>query len=271
MDNLYTLLRSADNSRTPPLTLNEATDLLNRKKAYFLEEAKTNPLAREILRGGRIACDGLANPGNDNFLAGPATFFRVHELLRKTRSKNLPLQIGNAEFCHNDVVDLFERCVPNVHLHYAPWCSPARYTASLGLAWGSTLLVAHLVARSSDSQTYLDAGVLYHMGLYTTLAALLYTALKKNRDVRHAAPWNTAIYLDLNTDLIRRDLPAAALARKEFIPRQRGLFKTPDFYYPLARKIEQHGFDAELSALLAGQKTAASAASAPENQTRPHP
>jgi hypothetical protein len=265
MDNLYTLLRSADNNRTPPLTLKEATDLLNRKKAYFLEEAKTNPLAREILRGGRIGCDGLTKSGDNDFFAGPATFFRVHELLRKTRSQNLPFQIGNAEFPHNEVVDLFERCVPNVHLHYAPWCSPARYTASLGLAWGSTLLVAHLVARNADSRTFLDPDVLYHMGLYTTLAALLYTALKKNRDVRHSAPWNTAIYLDLNTDLIRRDLPAAALARKEFLPRQHGLFKTPDFYYPLARKIENHGFDTELSVLLAGQKTAAPTAQAQKN------
>ena len=264
MDNLYTLLRSADNSRTPPLTLQEATDLLNRKKAYVLEEVKTNPLAREILRGSPIGCDGLAKSGDNNFLVGPATFFRVHELLRKTRSKNLPLQIGTAELAHNEAVDLFERCVPNVHLHYAPWCSPARYSASLGLAWGSTLLVAHLVARNSDRRTYLDPGVLYHMGVYTTLVALLYTALKKNRDVRHSAPWNTAMYLDLNTDLIRRDLPTAALARKEFLPRQRGLFKTPDFYYPLARKIEQHGFDKELASLLAGQKTATPAAQVPK-------
>ena len=264
MDNLYTLLRSADNSRPPPLTLKEATDLLFRKKAYFLEEAKTNPLAREILRGSRIGCDGLTKPGDNSFFDGPATFFRVHELLRKARSQNLPIQIGNTEFSHNEVVDLFERCVPNVHLHYAPWCSPARYTVSLGLAWGSTLLVALLVARTADSQTLLDPGVLYHMGLYTTLVALLYTALKKNRDVRHAAPWNTAIYLDLNTDLIRRDLPTAALARKEFLPRQHGFFKTPDFYYPLARKIEDHGFDQELEALLAGQKTSKPAAQAPK-------
>jgi hypothetical protein len=161
--------------------------------------------------------------------------------------------------------------VPNVHLHYAPWCSPARYTASLGLAWGSTLLVAHLVARNEDSQTFLDRGVLYHMGLYTTLGALLYTALKKNRDVRHSAPWNTTVYLDLNTDLIRRDLPAAALARKEFLPRQRGLFKTPAFYYNLARKIENHGFDTELSTLLAGQKTAAQASQVTKNQAQVHP
>jgi hypothetical protein len=102
------------------------------------------------------------------------------------------------------------------------------------------------------------------MGLYTTLTALLYTAFKKNRDVRHAAPWNTAIYLDLNADLIRRDLPVAAVACKEFIPRQPGLFKTPDFYYTLAGKIENHSFDAELAARLTGQKLAVPGAHAPK-------
>ena len=265
MDNLYTLLRSVDNSRSPSLTPKEAAELLYLKKAHFLEEAKANPLAREILRGGRITCDFLPDPSGNSFLSGPPTFFRTHELLRKTRSKNLPLQIGNAEFSHNDVVDFYERCLPNVKLHYAPWCSPARYAMSLGLAWGSTLLVAHIVARSNDNQTMLDTGVLYYMGLYTTLAAMLYTAFKQNRDVRHSAPWNTAIYLDLNTDLIRRDLPTAAVARKEFLPRQAGLFKTPDFYYPLARKIENHSFDKELEALLAGQKKDAPAAQTPKH------
>jgi len=254
MDNLYTLLRSVDNSRPPSLTQKDAAELLNRKKSHFLEEARTNPLAREILRSGRIVCDGLPNPDRNSILAGPPTFFRVHELLRKTRSKNLPLQIGNAEFTHNEVVDFYERCLPNVRLHHAPWCSLARYTASLGLAWSSTLLVAHIVARGRDSQTVLDPAVLYLMGLYTTLGALLYTAFKQNRDVRHSAPWNTAIYLDLNTDLIRRDQPTAAVARKDFLPRQKGLFKTPAFYYALARKIENHGFDKELADLLTGQE-----------------
>jgi len=264
MDNLYTLLRSVDNSHTPPFTSKEAAEVLDRKKAYFLEEAKTNPLAREILRGGRIACDGLTIPSDKSILTGPATFFRAHELLRKTRAKNLPLQIGNAEFTHNAVVDLYERCVPNIQLHYAPWCSLARYTASLGLAWSSSLLVAHLMARSSDGQAMFDLSVLYHMGLYTTVAALITTAVKKNRDVRHSAPWNTAIYLDLNADLVHRDQPTVAFATKEFLPRQKGLFKTPDFYYPLARKTETRGFDAELAALLANQKSGAPAAPAPK-------
>ena len=151
---------------------------------------------------------------------------------------------------HNQVVDCFERCVPNVRLHYAPWCSPSRYAVSLGIAWASTLLASLIVARNSDGTTLLDLGVLYYMGLYTSLIALLYTAFKTNRDVRHAAPWNSALYLDLNADLVRREQLSAAVANKEIIPRQ-GLFKTPDFYYAVARKIETHGFDTELSARLA--------------------
>lgn len=261
MDNLYTLLRAVDNSRSLPLSAKDAADLLNRKNAHFLVEAKTNPLAREILNGGQVTCEFIPKPVASSILAGPATFFRVHELLRKTRRKNLPLQIGGREFTHNKAVDLYERCVPNVHLHHAPWFSPARYTTSLFLAWGCTLLVALVVGRSEERQPSLDTGVLYYMGIYTTLAALLYTAFKKNRDVRHAAPWNTAVYLDLNTDLIRRAQPAAAAAHKDCIPRQK-YFKTPEFYHALVRKIEAHGFDAELSARLASLPSAAAPPSA---------
>jgi len=256
MDNLYTLLRAVDNSCCPPLSRQEAVELLKRKKAYFTEEAKANPLAREILHNGCVACDLVPKIGHGSFLAGSPTFFRVHEILRRTRKANFPILIGNEEYSHNDAVDLFERCVPNVQLHHAPWCSPARYSASLGLAWASTLLVSHIVARSGDSPLLFDTGVLRHMGLYTTIMALLYTAFKTNRDVRHAAPWNTALYLDLNIDLVRRDLPTAAAAHKDILPRQ-GFFKTPDFYYALARKIENHGFDTELSARLSDQKTVA--------------
>lgn len=257
MDTLYTLLRSVDNSRTPPFTAQDAAELLQRKRAYLNEEAKGNPLLREILLSGSVACEFVPKTGHRSFLNGPATFFRTHELLRQTRKKNLPLQIGGAEFSHNDVVDLYERCVPNVRLRHAPWCSLSRYTTSVGLAWTSTLLVSHIVARSGNDESVLDRGVLYYMGLYTTLMALLYTAFKTNRDVRQSAPWNTALYLDLNVDLVRRDAPAAAAACKDVLPRQPGLFKTPDFYQGLARRIESHGFDAELQARLGGQAPAA--------------
>lgn len=250
MDNLYTLLRSVDNSRPDRPTPAEALELLKKKKAYFSEEAKANPLVREILAAGQVRCDLIEKSGHRAFLNGPASFFRVHELLRQTRKKNSPIQIGTEEFPHNQVVDFFERCVPNVRLHHAPWCSPSRYAVSLGIAWASTLLAALIVARNSEGASLLDTGVLYYMGLYTTLVALLYTAFKTNRDVRHAAPWNSALYLDLNADLVRRDLPLAAIAQKDVMPRQ-GLFKTPEFYYAMARKIESHGFDSELAHRLA--------------------
>jgi hypothetical protein len=256
MDNLYTLLRAVDNSHADHLSPQQAVEILQRKKAYLQAAAKDNPLAREILNNGSVACDLLDKTGHRAFLVGPPTFFRVHELLRRTRKKNLPIQIGGKEFSHNDVVALYERCVPNVRLFHAPWCSPSRYTASLGLAWTSTLLTAHIVGRNADIPTHFDSGVLYYMGLYTSVVALLYTAFKTNRDVRHAAPWNTALYLDLNVDLVRRDQPSAAVATKDVLPRQTGLFKTPDFYHPLARKIETHGFDSDLTARLAGQPSA---------------
>jgi len=111
--------------------------------------------------------------------------------------------------------------------------------------WGITLLVAHLFARDNPGSGMFDSFILYHVGLSATIVALVYTALKSNRDVRQSAPWNSAIYLDLNADLVRRNSPALAAARKEFLPQQKG-FKDPDFYYALARRIETHGFDSEL-------------------------
>lgn len=249
MDTLYTLFRSVDNSHSTPLTPAEAAEALARKKAYFVDEAKANPLAREILRGGTVICDGYSAGGHGSFLAGPPTFFRTHELLRKTRSKNLPVRLGEHEYPHNEVVAMFARCIPNVRLCHNPWCSLGNYTMSLGLAWGGSVLAALIVARSWDSEVLLDHAVLYHMGLYLTIAALLYTTFKQNRDLRRTAPWNAAMYVDLNADMIRRDLPLAAAARKEAVPRQ-GLLKVEKFYYDLARKIERHGFDDELSSVI---------------------
>jgi hypothetical protein len=246
MDTLYTLCRSADNHYAPPFTAEQAAEIASHKTTYFSHEAAENPLVQEILQGGTITYFGLKQEDRRRFLDGPATFFRTHEILRRTRGKNVPLVIGGREYPHDTVAALFGRCVPNAKLQHLPWFSLARYTTSLALVWGATLLIAHLFARDNPGGEMFDPFVLYHLGMFGTIAALTYTALKSNRDVRGSAPWNSAIYLDLNSDLVRRNSPGLVGARKEFIPQQR-LFKHPDFYYPLARRIEAHGFDADLA------------------------
>jgi hypothetical protein len=251
MDTLYTLCRSADNHHAPPFTAEQITEIAAHKTAHFSQEAATNPLVSEILAGGTVSFFDLKNHDHRKFLVGPATFFRTHEILRRTRRSNAPITIGSKEYPHNAVAAMFDRCVPNSKLQHVPWFSPSRYVASLAYAWGGTLLLAVVVGRDNPGPMGLDGFVLYHLGILTTIVALIYTALKSNRDVRHPAPWNTAIYLDLNADLVRRHSPGLAAARKEFMPLQKG-FKHPDFYYPLARRIETHGFDADLSSRLGG-------------------
>lgn len=246
MDSLYTLCRSADNRCAPPFTAAQVSETCSHKKAHFTRAAATNPLVQAILQGDTLAYPGLEDDDRRRFLAGPATFFRTHEILRHTSKRNVPIKIGQQEFPHNTVADFFDACVPNAKLHHRPWFSPARYTTSLALVWGVTLLIAHFVARDRAETGLLDAYVIYHLGIGGTIAALAFTALKRNRDVRRPAPWNSAIYLDLNADLARRDHPALAAARKELIPQQKP-YKTPEFYYALARRIEAHGFDDELS------------------------
>ena len=250
MDTLYVLCRSVDRRTCQQMDAGEATSAVAQKQAYFAAEAKVNPLVQEILSGGTVTPVGGIKNDPEGFLTGPATFFRTHEILRKTRRANTPLCIGRHEYSHDEVAEMFARCMPNAKLAHVPWCSLGRYRISLGLAWGATLLTSHFSARAAEGDELLDPFVLYYTGSITTVAALVYTTLKQNRDVRQAAPWNSAMYLDLNADLVRRNSPALAAARKEFVPQEKP-FKTPRFYYDLARKIEAHAFDGELNARLA--------------------
>ena len=246
MDTLYTLCRSADNHHAPPFTPEQVAEIAAHKAAHFSHEAAQNPLVQEILTGGTITYFNLKKDDRRKFLEGPATFFRTHEILRRTRGSNSPILIGGREYTHNSVAEMFERCVPNAKLQHLPWFSPAHYATSLAYVWGVTLLVAHLFARDNPGAGMFDTFIVYHAGLSGTVVALLFTAVKSNRDVRQSAPWNSAIYLDLNADLVRRNSPGLAAARKEFLPQQKG-FKDPAFYYALARRIETRGFDSELA------------------------
>jgi hypothetical protein len=248
MDTLYSLCRCADKQFKPPLAPDETRTIVDYKRAYFAAEAKENPLLTEILANGSISAFGLEKKDPTGFLRGPATFFRAHEILRKTQHSNTAISLGAREYTHNEVASFFSRCVPNAKLHHIPWCSLSHYGMSIGLSWGITLLTAHLVARSRESAVPLDGEICFYLGCYSTIAAITYTALTQNRDVRRSAPWNTALYLDLNADLLRRNSPLLALARKEILPRQH--FKRRDFYYAIARKIETHRFDAELTSVL---------------------
>ncbi|MFO1447908.1 MAG: hypothetical protein U1F61_07095 [Opitutaceae bacterium] len=255
MDTLYTLCRSADNRHALPLSDEACAEVMLRKRAFFTDEATQNPLVDEILKGGRIRAHEMERFDRHGFGDGPATFFRAHELLRWTRSANVPLLIGEREFSHTAVAEMFSRCVPNAKLQHIPWFSMARYSTSLALAWGGTALVAHLFARENGGETVFDRMVLSRLGLLATAVAVVTSALKANRDPRHAAPWNSAMYLDINAQLLRRNSTALGLARKEFVPNQRP-FKKPAFYYALARDVEATGYEAQLRARAISPATA---------------
>ncbi|MEO6005689.1 MAG: hypothetical protein ABIZ04_22565 [Opitutus sp.] len=260
MDTLYVLCRSVDHRYSHAMPPAEVEQACTQKTAYFEAEAKVNPLVQEILTGGTVSFDELPVHDTHGFLAGPATFFRTHEILRKTRNLNTPLTIGDDEYTHDEVAAMFSRCVPNAKMTHLPWCSLGRLRISLGLAWAVTLMAAHFTARGEEGDALFDPFVLYYTGSITTVIALAYTILKQNRDFRHVAPWNSAMYLDLNADLVRRRSPYLPMAREEFVPQERPL-KTPQFYYALARKIETQGLDAELQQELSACKEAVDAAS----------
>ncbi len=252
MDTLYTLCRSVDNRHAAPLGADEVGEIAAHKRSYFEREADDNPLVRAILDGSPITYFGMEHDDRHGLMQGPPGFFRTHEILRHSRRTNAPLRIGGREYPHNAVAALFARCIPNTKLHYLPWFSLSRYVTSLGLVWGVTFICAHLVARDAAEGNLLDATIVYYLGWGGTVAALATTILLRNRDVRQASPWNSAIYLDLNADLVRRQSPLLAVAREEHLPRQRP-FKTPEFYQALLRRIESHAFDEDLKPFLSAQ------------------
>jgi len=258
MDTLYTLCRSADNRHAPPLTEEQVAEVSAHKRTYFDREAARNPLVRAILAGGAVTYFGIEQDDRRGLLCGPAGFFRTHEILRQSRRSNTPLKIEGREFPHDEVAAMFARCIPNTKLQHRPWFSPARYTTTLGLAWGVSLIAAHLAARDAGEGALFDPGILYFLGLGGTGGALAVSAIAGNRDVRQASPWNSATYLDLNADLVRRDSPLLAVARKDYLPRQ-SPFKTPEFYYPLVRRIERHEFDNDLARHVRSQPASGSA------------
>lgn len=241
MDTLYTLCRSADNRHALPLSDSARAEAVVHKRAFFAEEAAVNPLVAEILRGGAVGLHAPLRGRRATFLSGPASFFRTHELLRRTRETNAPLLIGGREYSRDTVLTLFQRCVPNTNLRFLPWFSTARYTMSLGLAAAATVLIGHVVALTSDEGGLFDRDVAWQAGVFLFALAVLSSARRSNRDPRHAAPWNSAIYLDANAQCIRSGSSALALVRKESIPQQR-LFKDPTFYDELLRQIESGRF-----------------------------
>lgn len=245
MDTLYTLCRSADNRHAPPLSAEARAEIMVHKRAFFAEEAAVNPLVAEILRGGSVGLHAPLSGRRAAFLLGPASFFRTHELLRKTRDRNTPLLIGGREHPREEVLAFFQRCVPNANLRFLPWFSTARYTMSLGLAAAATILIGHLVALTSDEGGLFDRDVAWQAGVILFAFAIVSSARRSNRDPRHAAPWNSAIYLDAQAQCLRSGSPALALARKEALPQQK-LFKDPAFYDQLLAEIESGRFAAHL-------------------------
>lgn len=241
MDTLYTLCRSADNRHALPLSDDARAEVVIHKRAFFAEEAAVNPLVAEILRGGTVRAQVPLTGGRAEFLSGPASFFRTHELLRRTRNTQAPLLIGSREYPREEVVTFFQRCVPNSNLHFLPWFSTARYSMSLGLAAAATVLIGHVVALTSDEGGLFDREVAWQVGVFLFAIAVLSSARRSNRDPRHAAPWNSAMYLDANAQCVRTGSTTLALVRKEALPQQR-LFKEPTFYDHLLQQIETGRF-----------------------------
>jgi hypothetical protein len=195
----------------------EVDRLAEAKRRLIEDVVVVAPLAAHIVRGSSIECS-LAD---DAFAChGPATCFRVHELLRKTRSHPEARIVLNGEpMGRGQLLAHYRMLVPNTNLEprsrYSPYTLPRILLA--GLLGG--IIAGARAGRSETPETWLDPrAAAMGAGLVLVIMSLL-GQFALSRNILKTAPWNASLYNDVNLLLYRRDPALLYLARREYVER----------------------------------------------------
>ncbi|HLP79205.1 MAG TPA: hypothetical protein VK158_01085, partial [Acidobacteriota bacterium] len=216
MDTLYLALLAQDRRHSWPLTSEQKSQIIDNKQVIMREAIRENPLADAVYFNKPVRVFGLSVAD----LQGPTSFFRTNVYLQKNRRKNNPFVIGREEYPHNDVVDMFEDCVPNSKLRHLPAFHMGRLDTGLFYA----LMAGGFMGMTSGEW---DPKWAINTAAVVEVAALGYHMYSTNRSIHHSAPWNSSLYLDLNFKHMCDG--RLHLARKEFMPLKD--IKTKDYYY----------------------------------------
>ncbi len=195
----------------------ETTALSEAKRRLIDEVVAVAPLAAHVVRGSRIAC---ADVSDEFAREGPTTCFRVHEILRKTRRHpEARILLNGVTVPREELLRMYRMLTPNTNLEplspYTLYSLPRILLVALvgGLVAGSWAGREHSPEMRMDFlAAAIGAGV-----VAATLSLLGQFALSRN--VTRTAPWNAALYNDLNLILYRRDPALLYLARPEFMER----------------------------------------------------
>jgi hypothetical protein len=204
-------------AREKEMPLGETARLAEAKRRLIDDVVMVAPLAAHIVRGSRIACADV----DDEFTReGPVTCFRVHEILRKTRRhpEARILLNGNA-IAREELLAMYRMLTPNTNLE--PLSRFTLYTLPrillIGLVGG--VVAGGWMGRQQTPEVWIDFRAALIGGGLVAAAMSLLGQLALSRNMSKTAPWNVALYNDVNLLLYRRDPALLYLARIEFLER----------------------------------------------------
>jgi hypothetical protein len=199
------------------MPLDETARLAEAKRRLIDDVLVVAPLAVHIVRGSRIACEAVDDP---YARAGAVTCFRVHEILRKTRSHpEARIVLNDTPIAREELLAWYRMLVPNTNLE--PLSKLTLFTMPRILLTGllGGVVIGGLAGRQQTPPAALD----FEAGLFgAALVAAVMTLLGQfalSRNILKTAPWNAAIYDDINLALFRRDPGLLYLARREYMDR----------------------------------------------------
>ena len=209
----YYAATACEQGRSPA----ETTGLAEAKQRLIDDVVAVAPLAAHIVRGSRIACPDLEDEYSRE---GPVTCFRVHEILRKTRRHpEARILLNKAPVPRGELLKMYRLLVPNTNLEplspYTLYSLPRILLAALvgGVVAGAW------AGQDQAPEVWMDfrAAVIGAGLVAATLSLLGQFAVSRN--IARTAPWNAALYNDLNLLLYQRDPALLYLARPEFMER----------------------------------------------------
>lgn len=195
----------------------ETARLAEAKRRLIEDVAVVAPLAARIVRGAPVECSLADDPFSCH---GPATCFRVHEILRKTRAHpEARILLDGETIARGELLRLYRMLVPNTNLEplsrYSPYTLPRVLTAA---ALGGVVAGAW-AGRGQSPPVWLDFRMAFvGAGAVVVIMSLL-GQFALSRNILKTAPWNAALYNDVNLLLYRQDPSLLHLARRDYVER----------------------------------------------------
>jgi hypothetical protein len=197
--------------------LGETARLAETKRRLIEGVVMVAPLAAHIVRGSRIAYAD----GNDEYVReGPVTCFRVHEILRKTRRHpEARILLDGATIAREELLAMYRMLVPNTNLE--PLSRLTLYTLPRILLAGVVggVVAGAWAGRAHEPEVGMDFRMALMGGALVAAVMSLLGQFALSRNVVKTAPWNAALYNDVNFALYRQDPALLHLARREFLDR----------------------------------------------------